>query len=187
MKSKQSRKVRYAVVGLGHLAQAAVLPAFKHAGNSELAALVSSDTDKLTQLSRQYKVSRSYSYDQYEQCLADGIDAVYIVLPNHLHREFTVRALKAGVHVLCEKPMAVTTRDCQAMIDAAEKHHRKLMIAYRLHFEKGNLESIEAANGGQLGQLRFFSSAFSQQVEKENVRLKQPISEGGGPVYDMGI
>lgn len=187
MKHRQSRKVRYAVVGLGHLAQVAVLPAFKHAGNSELAALVSSDARKLAKLSRQYRVSRRYSYEQYEECLAHGIDAVYIVLPNHLHREFTVRALEAGVHVLCEKPMAVTTRECQMMIHTARKNKRKLMVAYRLHFEKGNLEAVDAARHGRLGKLRFFSSDFAQQVVKDNVRLSEPVSKGGGPVYDMGI
>lgn len=183
----QNRKIRYAVVGLGHLAQIAVLPAFKQAGNSELAALVSSDERKLAKLSRQYAVARKYSYDQLEECLADGIDAVYIVLPNHLHREFTLRSFKAGAHVLCEKPMAVTSRDCRAMIKAADKYRRKLMIAYRLHFEKGNLEAIQAARSGKLGDLRFFSSDFAQQVVKDNVRLTESVKQGGGPIYDMGI
>jgi len=184
---KQPRKVRYAVVGLGHLAQVAVLPAFARAGNSELAALVSSDKRKLQKMGRQYGISRCYSYDRFEECLAEGIDAVYIVLPNHLHREFTVRALKARCHVLCEKPMAVTARECQAMIEAARKYRRKLMIAYRLHFEKGNLEAISSARRGKFGDLRFFSSEFAQQVVKGNVRLAEPVSKGGGPVYDMGI
>jgi glucose-fructose oxidoreductase len=187
MKKKRGHKVRYAVVGLGHLAQVAVLPAFKQAANSELAALISSDAKKLAKLGREYGVSRCYSYDEYEACLADGIDAVYIVLPNHLHREFTVRALKAGAHVLCEKPMAVTAKDCRAMIDAATKYRRKLMIAYRLHFERGNLEATEVATRKELGDIRFFSSDFAQQVVKENVRLTQPTAKGGGPVYDMGI
>ena len=183
----KSKRVRYAVVGLGHLAQVAVLPAFKQARNSDLAALVSSEPEKLAKLSNQYKVSKTYSYDQYEECLRNDIDAVYVVLPNHLHREFTVRALKAGVHVLCEKPMAPTTKDCQAMIDAARKHRRNLMIAYRLHFEKANLQAIDIGRRGKLGELRFFSSDFAQQVVKDNIRLTEPVSKGGGPVYDMGI
>src|SRR5215467_11616207 len=174
--TKHLHKVRYAVIGLGHLAQVAVLPAFERAKNSQLAALVSSDKRKLDKMSQQYGVSRCYFYDQYEECLADGIDAVYIVLPNHLHREFTVRALEAGTHVLCEKPMAVTARDCQAMIGAARRHQRKLMVAYRLHFEKGNLEAVDMARRGKLGDLRFFSSDFAQQVVKENVRLTEPVS-----------
>src|SRR5207245_8752542 len=98
---KAAEKIRYAVVGLGHLAQVAVLPAFKNAQNSTLAALVSGNPKKLKQLGKKYGVERTYSYDQYEECLAEGIDAVYLVLPNHLHKEYTVRAANAGVHVLC--------------------------------------------------------------------------------------
>lgn len=187
MKKKQGGKIRYAVVGLGHLSQVAVLPAFKQAANSELVALVSSDAKKLAKLSRQYGVSCCYSYDEYDACLSDGIDAAYVVLPNHLHREFAVRALKAGVHVLCEKPMAVTVKDCKTMISAAKKSNRKLMIAYRLHFEKANLEAVETATRGKIGDIRFFSSDFAQQVVPENIRATEPVSRGGGPVYDMGI
>jgi predicted dehydrogenase len=187
MNIRKERKVRYAVVGLGHLAQVAVLPAFKRATNSELVALISGDPKKTARLNKQYCVERICSYDEYEKCLSEGVDAVYIVLPNHLHREFTVRACDAGVHVLCEKPMAVTVEDCKAMIEAARKNKRKLMIAYRLHFEKGNLEAVEAARRGRLGELRFFSSEFAQQVVKDNVRLTEPVRKGGGPVFDMGV
>ena len=184
---KSSRRIRYAVVGLGHLAQVAVLPAFKGAENSELVALVSGDPKKREKLARKYGVDRDYSYEEYEECLAQGVDAVYLVLPNHLHREYAVRAAKAGVHVLCEKPMAVTEEDCEVMIEAAEANQIKLMIAYRLHFEKANLEAIRLAESGKLGELRFFGSEFAQQVDPENVRVTMPVEQGGGPVYDMGV
>src|SRR5919206_1361059 len=92
-------KIRYAVVGLGHIAQAAVLPAFAHAENSELAALVSDDPEKLAKLGRKYKVKNRFSYAEYDDCLNSGlVDAVYIALPNHLHREYSERAARAGVH-----------------------------------------------------------------------------------------
>ena len=107
--------VRYAVVGLGHIAQVAMLPAFAHARrNSRLAALVSDDRAKLRELSKRYRVEGTYSYDQFEECLKT-VDAVYIALPNSLHAEYTVRAAQAGVHVLCEKPMAVTARECERL------------------------------------------------------------------------
>src|SRR5437899_9689712 len=106
-----SPKIQYAVVGLGHIAQVAVLPAFKNAQNSALGALVSNDPAKLRKLGRKYGIDNLYSYDQFEQCLAEGIDAVYITLPNHLHKEYAVRAANQGVHVLVEKPMAVTEAD----------------------------------------------------------------------------
>src|SRR5688500_4087519 len=113
-------KVRYAVLGLGHIAQVAVLPAFAHAkSNSVLAALISSDDKKLRTLGRKYGVDPLYSYEQFDDCMKSGeVDAVYIALPNHLHAEYTVRAAKHGIHVLCEKPMAVTEKDCVAMIRA---------------------------------------------------------------------
>lgn len=111
-KSKsRRRKIRYAVVGLGHIAQIAVLPAFQHARrNSILTALVSSDRTKLQELSQRYQVPHTFS--DYDACLSSGeVDAVFIALPNHLHCEYTVRAAEAGLHVLCEKPMAVTPRN----------------------------------------------------------------------------
>ncbi len=185
--SKSNRKIRYAVVGLGHLAQVAVLPAFKSAENSELVALVSGDPKKQEKLARKYGVDRVYSYEEYEECLTAEVDAVYLVLPNHLHRDYAVRAAKAGVHVLCEKPMAVTEDDCEVMIEAAEANQVKFMVAYRLHFEKANLEAIRLAESGKLGELRFIGSEFAQQVDPENVRATMPVEQGGGPVYDMGV
>jgi Oxidoreductase family, NAD-binding Rossmann fold len=132
-RSKPLRKIRYAVVGLGYISQIAVLPAFAHAKeNSELTALVSSDPQKLRQLSRKYKVRNTYSYEQYSECLRSGeVEAVYIGLPNHMHRAYSEAAAQAGIHVLCEKPMAFDETECEAMIAAAEKARVKLMIAYR--------------------------------------------------------
>src|ERR1700693_4947014 len=179
-------KVRYAVVGLGHIAQVAVLPAFSNAANSELFALVSGNSDKLEKVGKKYGPPHLYSYEDYSRALSN-VDAVYLALPNHLHREYAVRAAAAGVHVLCEKPMAVTTEDCQAMIEAARQNRAKLMIAYRLHFEAGNLEAIRLASSGKLGDLRIFTSEFAQQVAEGNVRVTEPVSRGGGPVYDMGV
>ncbi|HZA52995.1 MAG TPA: Gfo/Idh/MocA family oxidoreductase, partial [Candidatus Udaeobacter sp.] len=159
---REKEKIRYAVVGLGHIAQAAVLPAFAHAKrNSVLTALVSGTPKKLTALGRRCGLHSLYSYDQYEECLHSGeIDAVYIALPNNMHAEYSVRAANAGVHVLCEKPMAVTERQCDSMIRAAHKNRVKLMIAYRLHFEEANLEAIATVRSGRLGEPRIFTSVF---------------------------
>ncbi len=96
MKSRGNKAVRYAVVGLGHIAQVAVLPGFKNPKNSELVALVSADPEKQQKLAQQYNVERVYSYERYDECLSQGIDAVYIALPNHLHRDYSIRALMAG-------------------------------------------------------------------------------------------
>ena len=187
MAQPDTREVRYAVVGLGYIAQAAVLPAFEHAAeNSRLVALVSEDETKRKELSERYQVPHTYSYEQYDECLHSGeIDAVYITLPNHMHREYTVRAAEAGVHVLCEKPMAVTVEDCEAMIAAAEENDVELMIAYRLHFEEANLGAIEIVRSGQLGEVRLFDSVFTMSVGRGNIRLN-PIELGGGTLYDIG-
>lgn len=181
------KRVRYAVVGLGHIAQVAVIPAFAHAKrNSELTALVSDDPQKLKQLSRRYDVPYCYSYEQYEQCLREGhIDAVYIALPNSLHCDYAVRAAKAGIHVLCEKPMAVTEQECRRMIQAADRADTKLMIAYRLHFEKANMNTVELAQSGKLGNLRLFNSVFTQQVREGDIRVEAKL--GGGSLYDIGV
>src|SRR5947208_16056787 len=135
------RVIRYAVVGLGHIAQVAVLPAFGNARrNSKLAALVSSDPVKLKEVGRKYSVDNLRSYDQYDQLLRSGdIDAGYIALPNSLHCEYAVRAARAGVHVLCEKPMALTEEECERMAQAARERGVKLMAAYRRHFERASL------------------------------------------------
>src|SRR5205823_12752935 len=102
-RASASRKMGYAVAGLGHIAQTAVLPAFKNAKNSRLVALISNDEEKREKLARKYR-SDAYSYDDYEECLGrDDVDAVYIALPNTMHAEYTVRAAQAGAHVLCEK------------------------------------------------------------------------------------
>jgi len=176
--------VRYAVVGLGHIAQVAVLPAFAHARrNSTLAALVSDDAAKRRELSRRYEVP-AYGYDQFDDCL-EQVDAVYIALPNSLHAEYTIRAAQAGVHVLCEKPMAVTAAECERMIEACRHNRVKLMIAYRLHFEEINLKGVELVRRGRIGEPRFFNSSFSLTVREGNIRTKRAM--GGGTLYDIGI
>jgi predicted dehydrogenase len=185
LRPHRGRKVRYAVVGLGYISQVAVLPAFAHAGrNSELAALVSDDPAKLKKLGRRYRVKDLFSYEQFDECLEE-VDAVYVALPNSLHRPYTERAAAAGVHVLCEKPMAVTDDDCRAMIQACRDNQVKLMIAYRLHFEAANLAAVEAVRSGKLGDPRVFDSVFTMQVEDGNIRLRRET--GGGTLYDIGI
>jgi glucose-fructose oxidoreductase len=182
-----ARRIRYAVIGLGHIAQTAVLPAFAHAkGNSELAALLSDDPKKLRLLGRKYGLDRLYSYDGFDECLESGeIDALYIALPNHLHAEYTVRAARHGIHVLCEKPLAVTARDCRAMIRACQANRVRLMTAYRLHFEKANLSTIELVRSGKLGEVRLFNSVFTMDVRPGDIRLR--AATGGGTLYDIGI
>lgn len=185
--SRLRHKIRYAVVGLGHIAQNAVLPAFRHASkNSELKALVSDDPVKLRAMAREYGVEHCFDYDDYETCLRSGeIDAVYIALPNNLHQNYCVRAAESGIHVLCEKPLAVTEEECQQIIRACAENEVKLMTAYRLHFEHGNLEAIEMVRSGKIGKPRIFNSIFTMQVRKGNIRTE--AEHGGGTLYDIGV
>lgn len=185
--TQSDRRIRYVVIGAGNIAQVAVLPAFEHAASSsELVGIVSSDAQKRETLARRYGLTHAGDYDQLEEVLEQSqADAVYIAVPNALHREMTERAAKVGVHVLCEKPMAETVDDCVAMIDACRSAGVKLMIAYRLHFEAANLSAIEVARSGALGELRAFSTVFSQRVREGDVRTHRDLA--GGAAYDMGV
>jgi predicted dehydrogenase len=178
-------KIRYAVIGLGHIAQTAVLPAFQHTENSALVALVTGNPNKAKELSKRYGIN-AYGYDDLEIAIdREKVDAVYVATPNSLHREHAERAARAGSHVLCEKPMATTELDCAAMIEATEQNNVKLMIAYRLHFHDANLHAIEVAASGKLGDVRYFSSSFGIRVHGENIRLQKEL--GGGTLFDIGI
>jgi glucose-fructose oxidoreductase len=185
MTTRSDAPIRYGVVGLGWIAQSAFLPAFKAAKrNSELAALFSDDPAKLRALGKKYGVDRLYGYDAYERGLLEAeLDAVVITLPNTLHRDYTEAAARAGVHVLCEKPMAMSEADCESMLATCRDAGVKLMIGYRLHFEKANLEAIALLQKGTLGEPRVFHSLFTNQVEAGNLRLKKGE---GGPLYDIG-
>jgi predicted dehydrogenase len=185
MTRRNGGPVQYAVVGLGHIAQVAVLPAFAHARrNSRLATLVSDDATKRRALSKKYRVRGSYSYDDYDACL-EQVDAVYIALPNSMHAEYAIRAARAGVHVLCEKPMAVTADECEQMIEACRENQVKLMIAYRLHFEEVNLKAVDLVRRGRIGEPKFFNSSFSMTVKPNNIRTQREL--GGGTLYDIGV
>jgi predicted dehydrogenase len=179
-------KVRYAVVGLGWFAQESILPAFAKAKNSELVALVSGDEEKLRELGERYGTAHNVKYEAYDELLASGaVDAVYIALPNTQHCDYTVRAARAGVHVLCEKPMAMDEAECREMIGACRGANVKLMIAYRLHFEKANMTAVETIKAGEIGEPRIFNSVFTMQVEAGNSRLDLDLNSG--PLYDIGV
>ncbi len=182
------RTVGYAIIGLGQLAVEEILPAFASTKLSRIVALVSGHRDKAETLARTYGVGEGaiYDYGTFDR-IADNpeIDAVYIVLPNAMHAEFTIRAFQAGKHVLCEKPMATDSTECRQMIAAAQQAERKLMIAYRLHYELLNCKAVELCRNGDLGAVRTFSSSNCQMTKAPNIRLSAALA--GGPVQDIGI
>ena len=178
-------KVRYAVVGVGWISQAAMLPGVEHTGNSEVVALVTGHEEKAEKVGEKYGIEKVYSYDELDTLLASGeIDAVYLATPNFDHVEYAVKTLEAGIHLLLEKPMAVSVEECERMIAASAQSGAKLMIAYRLHFEPGTLKAIERVRNGEIGTVRFFNSSFSQTVSGQNHRAKHGF--WAGPVPDMG-
>jgi len=183
----KTRRIRYAVVGLGNIAQVAVLPAFAHAEeNSKLVALISSEEEKRNQLAARYGVEHTGTYEDFERVLEKSqADAVYVALPNHLHREYAERAAACGVHVLCEKPMATSAADCEAMITAAKRAGVRLMIAYRLHFEAANLRAIELLRSGAIGNPVLLSATLTHWVEPGDIRTRAEV--GGGALLDIGI
>ncbi|MGM3425174.1 Gfo/Idh/MocA family protein [Pseudomonas benzopyrenica] len=177
-------KIRYAVVGGGWISQGAFMPGVGQTGNSEMTALVTGDPIKARDLAAKYGL-KSYSYEEFPALLSSGeIDAIYLATPNFRHLEFAVPALDAGIHVLLEKPMAISEEECQAINAAAARSGAKLMIAYRLHCEPGTVEMIERVRRGEIGDPRLFTSTFTQPVDTANHRAQSGF--WAGPVTDMG-
>jgi glucose-fructose oxidoreductase len=179
------KAVRFAVIGLGHIAQVAVLPAFAHAGpRARLQAIVSGDAEKLRDVGDRYDVPSRGGYDDLERLLPE-CDAAYIATPNSEHVTHAVRAARAGVHVLCEKPLAATTDDARAMIDACRQAGVLLMTAYRLHFDPLAIEALSRVRAGDIGDVKYFASSFSMTVKPGNIRTRPEL--GGGTLYDLGV
>lgn len=180
------KKVRYAVVGTGWISQIAFMPSIAQTGNSEITAIVSGNHGNAQKLADFHGIKHIYSYDQYDEMLKSGIvDAVYIALPNSMHADYTIRAAKAGVHALVEKPLAVNAAECEAMIAAAEKAGVWIMTAYRLHTEPATIAAIDMVRRGEIGEPRLFSSVFAFPVAAGNHRLK--AEHWGGPLQDIGV
>ncbi len=182
------RKLGYAVVGLGELALEEILPAFAVAEHSRPVALVSGHADKAKKVAERYGIAEKaiYNYQNYDSLRDNSeVDVIYIVLPNSMHAEYTIRGFAAGKHVLCEKPMAPTVADCQKMIDAGRTADRKLMIAYRLRYEPFNKKAIELCRSGEFGKLRVIEAENLQQTKAPNIRLSKETA--GGAMGDVGI
>jgi len=186
VRGRTGERVRFAVIGQGYFAQAAILPAFASTRGCELRAIFSDDDEKLSTLRKKYGVATALGYDHYDEYLRSGeIDAVYIALPNDQHRDYTVRAARAGIHVLVEKPIGLDADEAERMKLVCEESNVKLMVAYRLHFEGATLDAIERVASGTIGRPRFFSTTFAMQVEKGNIRTR--AARGGGPLLDLGV
>jgi predicted dehydrogenase len=184
------KKLGWAVVGLGSLAINQILPAFAKCEKSKVVALVSGHPDKANKLALRYGVNPKniYTYQNYDSIRDNPeVDVIYIVLPNGMHAEYTVRGSQAGKHVLSEKPMANSPAECQQMIDAARKADRKLMVAYRCRYEPYNQEAIRVVRSGDLGPLKvILADAGFPQGDPKQWRLNKALA-GGGSMMDIGI
>jgi predicted dehydrogenase len=183
------QRVGFAVVGLGRLTQGQLLPAFRVSKKAKVTALVSGDPVKAQKLAQENGVSAEsiYDYKTFDR-LRDNkeVQVVHIVLPNSMHGEFTERSARAGKHVLCEKPMEVTSMKCQQMIDTCKKAKVKLMIAYRIQYEPMNRAMQRMVREKAHGPLKFIESDNGQRVEKMEWRLSKALS-GSGVLGDVGI
>jgi predicted dehydrogenase len=184
------KKLGWAVVGLGSLSINQILPAFAKCEKSKVVALVSGHPDKANKLAARYGVSPKsiYNYQNYDSIKNNPeVDVIYIVLPNGMHAEYTVRGHQAGKHVLTEKPMANTPAECQQMIDAARKADRKLMVAYRCRYEPYNQEAIRIARSQELGPTQaILADTGFKIVDPTQWRLNKTLA-GGGSMMDIGI
>ena len=184
------RKLGWAIVGLGSLSINEILPAFAKCEKSKVVAFVSGHSDKANKLALRYGVNPKniYNYQNYDTIRDNPeVDVIYIVLPNGMHAEYTVRGHQAGKHVLSEKPMANTPAECQQMIDAARKANRKLMIAYRCRYEPYNQEAIRIARSGEMGPTQMILADTGFKISDPSVwRLHKQLA-GGGSMMDIGI
>ena len=184
------QKLGWAIVGLGSYATRQILPRMHECEYSQVVALVSGSPEKARTIADEYGVAHRniYNYQNYDS-IADNpaIDVVYVVLPNSMHHEYTIRALRAGKHVLCEKPMAVSVAEAEEMVAVARETGRKLMIGYRSRFEPYNQLAIEMARGGALGPTKVIEASSGFNIgDPEQWRLKRALS-GGGSMMDIGI
>lgn len=184
------KKLGWAVVGLGSLAINQILPAFAKCEKSKVVAFVSGHRDKADKLAARYGVAAKniYNYENYDSIKDNPeVDIIYIVLPNSMHAEYTVRGLQAGKHVLSEKPMALNPGECQQMIDAGKKANRKLMVAYRCQYEPFNREAIRMARSQEFGPAKVIVADAGFPIgDPTQWRLKKAMA-GGGSLVDIGI
>lgn len=185
------RKLGIALVGLGGYSSGQLAPALQSTKNCYLAGIVTGTPAKASSWSAQYKIPQKniYNYENFDQIINNAdIDIVYIVLPVSMHKEFTIRAAKAGKHVICEKPMALNAAECREMIAACKQANRMLSIGYRLHFEPHHIEVMRLGQKQIYGKLKSLdaTNGFTWGNNQPTWRLKKALS-GGGALMDMGI
>jgi len=190
MAQDPKKKLGVALVGLGSLSTKQIAPALQKTAHCRLAGIVSGTPEKRKKWASQYDLPESsiYDYQSFDKIADnDDIDIVYVVLPNSMHAEYTIRAAKAGKHVFCEKPMATSSEDCRKMINACRDAGKKLGIAYRCQFEPHHLECMKFAAEKTFGELKHITAGFGFKIgNPKQWRLNKELA-GGGPLMDVGV
>ena len=188
--SPPDRRIGFAFVGLGKLTLEELLPAVGQSKHVKIAGLVSGNAEKARTVARQYGVPENaiYSYQTYDELRNNpDVQVIYIVLPNAMHAEYTIRGAKAGKHILCEKPMANSSTECAQMIDACKSAGVSLMIAYRLQYEPYNRAMIGLVRSKKIGDARLITADNCFVLKDPSAWRLNKAMAGGGPLPDIGI
>lgn len=188
--SENRRKLGFALVGLGSYATGQLGPSLKETRNCYLAGIVTGTPAKAERWAREYDIQQRniYNYENFDAIVDnDAIDVVYVVLPNSMHAEFSIRALQAGKHVICEKPMGLTEVECEQMIAVAEENRRLLAVGYRMPYDPYFIEMKRLAQSGEMGQVNYMESALGYSYTPQLGSWKLKKSMGGGSLYNLGV
>jgi len=186
---RKKDKLGIALVGLGYYSTDLLAPALQQTKNCYLAGIVTGTPSKAEAWQKRYNIpdKNIFNYQSFEQLANnDEIDVVYVVLPPSMHKEYVIRAANAGKHVFCEKPMAITAGECQAMIAACKSVKKKLAIGYRLQHEPNTQAYRKIIKEQSLGKVKKLSCAAGYTENRTN-HWKQKKEMGGGVMYDMGV
>lgn len=179
-----------ALVGLGTYATKQLLPALRQTKHCHLAGIVTGTPEKALRWQKEegVKAANVYDYKTYDRIAENpDIDVVYVVLPNSMHAEYTIRALNAGKHVICEKPMALTLAECDQMLAAATKSGKTLSLGYRLHYDPFHQEAKRLGQEQVLGKVKLFEGGFGfRAADPTQWRLRKTLA-GGGAIMDVGV
>ena len=179
-----------ALVGLGRYSQYALKPALYETQNIKLTGIVTGTPSKAKAWSEEFNITSAhvYNYDTFDRIADDDdIDVIYIVLPNFMHAEYTIRALEAGKHVICEKPMGMNAAECEAMIAASEKAGKLLSVGYRLHYEKHHQEAMRIGREQPFGPLNFIEAGLAYHLNDATIWRLDAQKGGGGAIMDLGV
>jgi predicted dehydrogenase len=182
------KKIGFAVIGLGRIAQA-FMEQVASSNTVEVTAFVTGHPDKGKEWAQKYNVpnAKIYTYETAADLKQNtAVQAVYVATPNALHLRDTVAAAKAGKHVLCEKPMAISSAECRTMIDACKQANVKLLIAYRMHYDRLHLQAKEIISSGNLGKITVVEGSFGFNIRQGEWRYNKKLA-GGGPLFDVGV